>query len=92
MMPLPLSQPPSKKFRMPSISIHEAQATLPDLIHRLTPGEEIILTENDQPVAKLVATPSQPRPVPRLGTQRGSVLYLAPDFDAPLEDFQEYMS
>lgn len=77
---------------MATLSIQEAQANLPDLIHRLTPGEEVILTENDQPVAKLVATaPAQPRPVPKLGTQRGSVLYMAPDFDAPLDDFKEYM-
>jgi len=76
---------------MTTISVHEAQATLPDLIHRLTPGEEVILLENDRPVAKLVATAPQPRPIPKLGTQRGSVLYMSPDFDAPLDDFKEYM-
>jgi len=78
---------------MANLSIHEAQASLPDLVHRLAPGEEVILTENDRPVAKLVgAAPSvKARPVPQLGTQRGSVLYMAPDFDAPLEDFKEYM-
>lgn len=27
----------------------------------------------------------------KLGTMRGSVLYIAPDFDAPLDDFREYM-
>ena len=43
------------------------------------------------PVARLVAAAPQPRKVPKLGTQRGSVLYLAPDFDAPLEDMKEYM-
>jgi hypothetical protein len=32
--------------------------------------------------------PRQPR---RPGTLRGTVLYMAPDFDAPLEDFKEYM-
>ena len=76
---------------MTSITLQEAQATLPDLVHRLKQGEEVVLTENNLPVAKLVATTSQPRPVPKLGTQRGSVLYMAPDFDAPLEDFKEYM-
>lgn len=78
---------------MARLTIHEAQASLPDLVHRLAPGEEVILTENDQPVAKLVgATPSvKARQVPQLGTQRGSVLYMDPDFDAPIEDFKEYM-
>ena len=27
----------------------------------------------------------------QLGTLRGTVQYIAPDFDAPLEDFKEYM-
>ena len=77
---------------MATITIQEAQATLPDLIHRLAPGEELLITEDDKPVAKLVATPPPEAPkLRRLGTQRGSVLYMAPDFDAPLEDFKEYM-
>lgn len=76
---------------MSTLSIQEAQSTLPDLIHRLAPGEEVILTENDRPVAKLVATASlvKPRPVPKLGTQPGSVLSME-HFDDPLEEFEEY--
>ena len=33
-------------------------------------------------------TPGTPR---RLGSLKGTVRYMAPDFDAPLEDFKEYM-
>jgi hypothetical protein len=29
--------------------------------------------------------------VRRPGTLKGTVKYMAPDFDAPLEDFREYM-
>jgi len=76
---------------MTLISVQEAQAALPELIRRLSPGEEILLTENDQPVAKLLAAAPRSRPAPMLGTQSGSVIYMAPDFDAPLEDFKEYM-
>ena len=76
---------------MTTVSIQEAQATLSDLIHRLTPDEEVVITENDQPVARLVPAAAHPRPARRLGTLRGTVLYMAPDFDAPLEDFKEYM-
>ena len=75
---------------MTSISLHEAQARLVDLIRQLAPGEEVVITENDQPIARLVAAPG-PRPPRKLGTLRGTVLYMAPDFDAPLDDFQEYM-
>lgn len=76
---------------MASVSVEEAQGRLSELIRHLVPGEELILTENEQPVAKLAAIQPAPSKERRLGTQRGSVLYMAPDFDAPLEDFREYM-
>jgi prevent-host-death family protein len=40
---------------MTSVTIQEAQAKLPDLIHQLTPGEEVVITEDNRPVAKLVS-------------------------------------
>jgi antitoxin (DNA-binding transcriptional repressor) of toxin-antitoxin stability system len=77
---------------MTTVSIQEAHAKLTELIHDLSPGEEVIITENEQPVARLVPPEGQPqRPPRRLGTLQGTVLYMAPDFDAPLEDFKEYM-
>jgi antitoxin (DNA-binding transcriptional repressor) of toxin-antitoxin stability system len=76
---------------MPTVTIEEAQKTLTELIHRLTPGEELVITENDQPVARLVATPPPQRKPRQAGTLKGTVLYMAPDFDAPLDDFKEYM-
>jgi antitoxin (DNA-binding transcriptional repressor) of toxin-antitoxin stability system len=83
--------PSEEEETMTTVSIQQAQAALPELIHRLTPDEEVVITEGDQPVARLTRTTGE-RPVPRrLGTMRGTVLYMAPDFDAPLEDFKEYM-
>ena len=72
-----------------SITIEEAQAKLKELIGKLAPGEEIVITDNQQPVAKLVAAAKPPER--KCGTLKGTVLYMAPDFDAPLEDFKEYM-
>ncbi len=74
---------------MSTITLEEAQATLSEVIHRLTPGDEVVITEGDQPVAKIIPTESI-GPC-RLGALRGTVLYMAPDFDAPLDDFKEYM-
>ncbi len=74
---------------MTKVSIEEAQAKLQDLIHSLPPGEEVTITEDDQAVARLTA--AMPANPPRLGTLRGTVTYMAPDFDAPLDDFKEYM-
>jgi prevent-host-death family protein len=76
---------------MTTVTIQEAQSRLTDLIRRLSPGEEVVITENDQPVARIVPTPVVAKKIARqLGTMKGSVLYMAPDFDAPLEDFKEY--
>jgi antitoxin (DNA-binding transcriptional repressor) of toxin-antitoxin stability system len=75
---------------MTALPIQEVQAKLPELIHALAPGEQVIITEDDLPVAQLVA--SAPTPSKRkLGSMRGSVTYMAPDFDTPLEDFREYV-
>jgi antitoxin (DNA-binding transcriptional repressor) of toxin-antitoxin stability system len=46
---------------MNTITIQEAQAKLLELIHRLSPGDPVLITENDQPVALLsVATRTTP--------------------------------
>jgi antitoxin (DNA-binding transcriptional repressor) of toxin-antitoxin stability system len=37
---------------MSTISIQEAQQNLTELIRGLSPGEELIITENDLPVAR----------------------------------------
>lgn len=77
---------------MQTLSIQEAQAQLSDIIHRMIPGDEVVITENNQPVARLTsATVPVLKKVRQLGTLKGTVLYMAPDFDAPLEDFKEYM-
>jgi len=73
-----------------SISIEEAQATLKELIGSLGPGDEVFITQNQQPVAKLIGNrpARQSRPAPGLG--KGSILFMAPDFDEPMEEFKEY--
>ena len=73
---------------MTTITIQDAQATLSDLIHRLSAGDEVTITENDRPVAKLIHTP--PAQVPQFGTLSGTVLSME-HFDDPLEEFEEFM-
>lgn len=76
---------------MSSLTVQEAQAKLSELIHNLKPGDEVVITDNDQPVARLVAAEQRQHTPRRPGTLRGTVMYMAPDFDAPLDDFAEYM-
>lgn len=64
--------------------------TLSELLDALTPGDEIILTRNRKPVAKLVREPVQPlRAGP--GLCKGMVARIPDDFDAPLAELKEYM-
>ncbi len=72
-----------------TITLEEARAHLAELVSQLAPGEEIVITDNQQPVARLL--PVKTKALRKLGTMRGSVKYIAPDFDAPLDDFKEYM-
>lgn len=70
---------------MATVTIQEAQARLSDLIHQLSPGEEVVITENNQPVASRA---EKPRPLP--GRCKGMLTIVAED-DEHLEDFKEYM-
>ena len=74
---------------MSTITLEEAAASLTQLINQLSPGEEVVITQDDRPIARLL--PAEAPCERQLGTLRGTVLYMAPDFDAPLEEFQEYM-
>jgi antitoxin (DNA-binding transcriptional repressor) of toxin-antitoxin stability system len=80
-------------MKMTTVTIEEAQAKLKELIHQMTPGEELIITENQRTVAKLVSEPAKtnksPRPAP--GLLKGMITYMANDFNEPLEDLKEYM-
>ena len=72
-----------------TISLEEAQASLPALIERLQPGTEIVITRNHQPVAAL-HSPSGVLPQPQFGSCQGALTIVAED-DEHLQDFQEYL-
>jgi antitoxin (DNA-binding transcriptional repressor) of toxin-antitoxin stability system len=73
------------------VTLEEAQAQLPELIAQLQSGEEIIITRDQKPVARLIGEWTPKRNPRRPGTLKGTVLFMAADFNAPLEDFKEYM-
>jgi len=85
---------------MKTIALNDAQRTLAEIIHALAPDEVVTITENDQPVARLVpistrqARPSRPRPpitgIPKAGALEG-YLRVPVDFKEPLEEMREYM-
>jgi antitoxin (DNA-binding transcriptional repressor) of toxin-antitoxin stability system len=75
---------------MQTLPIEQAEGHLREIIEKLSPGEEVVLTRDAKPVATLRAT-LPPREPPRFGMLKGSVLYIAPDFDAIPEGFEDYL-
>lgn len=72
-----------------TISVQQASGRLGELLGSLGPGDEIVLTENDEPVAKIVparAAAGSRRP----GSCKGMLVINAED-DEHLSDFKEYM-
>ena len=72
-----------------AIDLAEAEAHLAELIQKLGSGSEILITRDGHPVARLLpASEIAPDRVP--GSAKG--LFTVPDdFDAPLDEFREYM-
>jgi uncharacterized protein DUF2281 len=73
-----------------TVTLDDAQRRLLDLILSLTPNEALVIEHNGQPLATVTRAPSPARPG-RAGSAKDKILWIAPDFDAPLEDFREYM-
>jgi len=63
---------------------------LPELVAGISPGEELVLTTAGEPAA-VVTRPSRTSWPCQPGTAKTTTSWMAPDFDAPLEDFAEYM-
>lgn len=72
---------------MQQYTIHQAKTQLSKILKLVAQGKEICIVNRDKPVAKIVPLEPQKR---RLGSLSGKVK-IAADFDAPLEDFKEYM-
>jgi prevent-host-death family protein len=73
---------------MKTVTLQEAQSRLAEIIDHLAPGEEIVITRDNRPVARLVAERKQPRPGP--GLCKGMISVVADD-DEHLKDFEDYM-
>lgn len=73
---------------MRTVELAQAGAQFARLVHEAGAGTEVVITEGGRPVAKLVPVTGAADREP--GSARG--LFTVPDdFDAPLDDFSEYM-
>ncbi len=71
---------------MTKLDVSQAKSNLSKLLDLAIKGEEIIITQDNKPVAKI--SPIK-RPLKR-GTAKGKV-WMGDDFDEPVEDFKNYM-
>lgn len=71
---------------MSQYNVAEAKNKLSELIEKALLGEEVILAKDNKPLARIA--PLTP-PLRKPGDVKGIVM--APDFDAPLEDFESVL-
>ncbi len=68
-----------------TVNIYEAKTQLSRMIDRAAAGEEIIISRNGRPVARLCSLEQKKRNTVTFGVLKGRI-WVAPDFDAPLPD------
>lgn len=75
---------------MSQYNIAEAKAQLSELTRRAIAGEEVIIARDNTPLVRLV--PIQAASGPRRpGSGKGQLIWMASDFDATPEDFEDYI-
>ncbi len=75
---------------MAAVNLDDAKARLPELISGLNPGEQLVIVQEGEPLATL--TRARPKPWPcTAGSAKDTRHWMAPDFDAPLDEFREQM-
>jgi antitoxin (DNA-binding transcriptional repressor) of toxin-antitoxin stability system len=76
---------------MERYSLKDAQAHLEQLIEDAQQGKTVVIQAENDHAVQLVPVPTNTEPKPRkAGSARGQIK-MAPDFDEPLADFNEYM-
>ena len=83
---------PRKAIR--EVGAFEAKTHLSELLEEVAKGQVFTITKRGKPVAELRPIPlpsSDDKPKRSAGFWKGRNVVMAPDFDAPLPEFQEYM-
>lgn len=73
------------------VTLEQAQAKLEELIEELSPGDSLVITKNNAIIATLARMDTAEEWPCKAGSEKDTQHWMAPDFDAPLEDFKEYM-
>ncbi len=73
---------------MKTVGLFEAKTDLATLVDQVQEEGRIILTRRGKPVAEL--RPVESKGSRKFGASKGCLLYMAPDFNEPIEDFKDY--
>ena len=73
---------------MKTVGLFEAKTHLAALVDQVQEEGRIILTRRGKPVAEL--RPVETNGSRKFGASKGCLLYMAPDFNEPIEDFKDY--
>lgn len=71
------------------VTISEAKAHFAELLKAAEAGETIVVTRHGKPVARIEGI-EEGAILPRIGALKGQI-WMADDFDAPLDIFAEYI-
>ncbi len=70
------------------VTISDAKAHLAELLKAAEAGETIIVSRHGKPVARIEGI-QEPVSLPRIGALKDQI-WIADDFDAPLDAFEDY--
>ena len=74
---------------MSQYDIDEAKARLSGLTRRALAGEEVVIARDNTPLVRLIPVQALKR-TRQPGSGKGQLLWMAPDFDAIPEGFEDY--
>lgn len=73
---------------MIQVPVKQAATSLDKLLNQAAKGQEVVIIGAGGSAFKLIMLPRTPEPV--FGSAKGLVSF-GPDFDSPIEGFEEYM-
>jgi len=75
---------------MQIIDVNQAKLHLPELIEQTMSGDDIVIAQDGEALVKLVALVKPGKKIRQFGGAEG-LFIMSDGFDAPIEDFKEYM-
>jgi len=85
---IPTSPTSLNSMKMIEVGAFEAKTHLSKLLDAVENGDRVFITRHGKRIAEL--SPVKNPKKARFGCAKGPGFYMAPDFDAPLDDFKEY--